>query len=230
MKPYLLLASAIMNTLLVAYISITPIWSYNQAEVSALFPTAITPASYTFSIWSIIYLSWFALWIYAIWKKNNISQKNIILLIIAQFLSTLWLIPSQSLYIVTSFWVMLVLLVTLIYVLYNEKKNTFFKQVSALFFWWILIASIANFHQTLIALGLYLFPTLFTIFSIIIWTLVNLYIYYRYDSFIPAAVWIWAFIGIIIGQDNLFTMGTAWLWIISLSIYIWISEYKNESK
>jgi benzodiazapine receptor len=38
--------------------TIIPLGAFDQGEVSALYPTLFTPAVFTFSIWSIIYLSW----------------------------------------------------------------------------------------------------------------------------------------------------------------------------
>ena len=60
-QKYILLSSALLSTLLSGLISIIPIGIYNQAQVSATLPTLFTPATITFSIWSIIYLSWIVL-------------------------------------------------------------------------------------------------------------------------------------------------------------------------
>jgi len=58
---YILLVSTVISVLFATIASIVPFGIYNQGEVSALYPTLIVPATYTFSIWSVIYLSWFIL-------------------------------------------------------------------------------------------------------------------------------------------------------------------------
>jgi hypothetical protein len=75
-QKYILLVSAIIATIFSALISIIPIGLYNQAEVSAMLPTLFTPAPITFSIWSIIYLSWIALGIYEAFGKSWVSKNN----------------------------------------------------------------------------------------------------------------------------------------------------------
>jgi hypothetical protein len=55
---YILLVSGIFATLISSLVSAIPIGSYNQAQVSAMFPTFITPSAFTFSIWGLIYLTW----------------------------------------------------------------------------------------------------------------------------------------------------------------------------
>lgn len=61
MPKYILLISALVAVGLSAVFSILPVGIYNQAQVSALYPTLFTPAGFTFSIWSIIYASWIIL-------------------------------------------------------------------------------------------------------------------------------------------------------------------------
>ena len=41
-----------------------PLGGYSQADISNMYPTAITPAGFTFSIWSLIYLSWLIAGVY----------------------------------------------------------------------------------------------------------------------------------------------------------------------
>jgi hypothetical protein len=59
---YLLLITALITIGLTSLVSIpgSPylIGGMTQADISAMFATAITPAGVTFSIWSVIYLGW----------------------------------------------------------------------------------------------------------------------------------------------------------------------------
>jgi len=175
-----------------------------------MFATLIVPAAYTFSIWAIIYLSWILLWILqAIWNIH-ISRQNLILLWSAQILSSLWLIPSQYLWIGTSLWVISwVLYLLLILFFESRNENIIFKSISDLFLGWIIVASIANFHQTLVFYDVYFFALELTLISILIGLAVNLNFIIKYKSAVPSLVLIWALIGIIVWQDILITQITA---------------------
>jgi len=61
MNKYILLISGVISVALASIISVVPIGIANQAQVSAMFPTLFTPATFTFSIWGLIYLSWIIL-------------------------------------------------------------------------------------------------------------------------------------------------------------------------
>lgn len=216
---YIILISALISVIFSGLASVIPIWTYNQAEVSAKLPTLFTPETYTFSIWSIIYLSWFILgWISAFWKIN-IEKNNALLLAWAQVLSSLWLIPSQFMLTGTSLVVMSWVLYLLIILFYESRtESSLFKIIADLFLGWIIIASIANLHLTLVAFGIYgtnLTPVILTVISLWLGLVVNIYLINRYKSYLPAIVLIWAWIWIISGQNNSIVQLTALITILS---------------
>lgn len=223
MKKYLLLVSAIVNIIATWYLSVErPFGMLDQRAISDMYSTMITPAGYTFSIWSIIYTSWLLLGIY-IWKyPKQIKKKSIYLLIAAQTLSTLWLVPSQLWYISISFAIMIGLFITLASLLRKKQKNIYASWVIDLFFWWILVASIANFHQTLVYFEIYFYPVMLTVLSILIWVIVNLNIIKEYKKYIPSLVLIWALIGIIFAQEESIVLWSSGIAIIFL---IWRSSF-----
>jgi translocator protein len=59
---YLLLITALITIGLTSLVSIpgSPylIGGMTQADISAMFATSVTPAGFTFAIWSLIYFSW----------------------------------------------------------------------------------------------------------------------------------------------------------------------------
>lgn len=224
MKHYILLISAIISVGLSSYLSAIRPWGMqDQAMISENFSTIITPAGFIFSIWWLIYTSWILLWVYVAYKKIKIKKKSIYLLAAAQVLSTLWLIPSQYAQIALSFLVMLWIL-TLLYMWVTRKdKNKYFSWVVQLFFWWILVASIANLHQTLVYLDIYYYPVILWVISIIAWVWVNIYMLRKYNYIIPAIVFFWAAIGIIVAQTNAYIIG----WSIAALIIIPISLVQN---
>lgn len=59
---YLLLITSLFTIGFTTLVSIPDspflIGGMTQADISNMYPTAITPAGFTFAIWSLIYLSW----------------------------------------------------------------------------------------------------------------------------------------------------------------------------
>ncbi len=221
MNKYILFISAALSVAFASIASIIPLWVANQWEVSAMLPTLITPATYTFSIWSIIYLSWIMLWAYYFIKWNFVKKKNLQLLAGAQVLSSLWLIPSQYLYIGTSFAVMLGVLWLLVKVFLSSRdEEKYFKYTVDLFLWWIIVASLANLHLVLVSFDIYIFPVFLTILSVVWALILNIYVIKKYNSLIPAGVLIWAAIWIVIWQDNTIIQVLAGISVLTLILVL----------
>ena len=224
---YILLVSTVISVLFATIASIVPFGIYNQGEVSALYPTLIVPATYTFSIWSVIYLSWFILGLVIFLWKINIKRENILLLAAAQILSSLWLIPSQYLFTATSLIVILWVLYFLLILFFNSRNESLpFKIVSDTFLWWIIVASLANLHLVLYSYGIYFYPLELTFISIIWWLILNAYLLVRYNSFAPSLVLIWALVWIIIWQDAYSTVTVS---IFSIFFIAWLLSYLGYS-
>jgi translocator protein len=215
MKKYTLLISSLIAIALTTYFSLLPLGGVTQADISDLYFSKITPAGFTFSIWSLIYLSWLWLWIVQGVGKEKWGKKSLYLSC-AIALTALWLVPWHFNFIGTSFLVMMLLLFILLY-LYNERKySTYFQWTLELFLGWIIVATIANFHALLIAYDLYFFPVVFTLISLILWLWVNTQFIRNRNSYIPAFVYIWALLGIIISQSNSLIQGTSSVSILIL--------------
>lgn len=212
---YILLVSAIVSVIFSGLASVIPIGFLNQWEVSALYPTLIVPATYTFSIWSVIYLSWIGLWVLQALWNIKISRQNSIILWAAQILSSLWLIPSQFLLTGTSLIVIVWVLYLLMILFYESRKESpLFKIVADLFLWWIVIASLANLHLVLVSYDIYFYPIELTLLSILLGTLLNFYFIFKFKSYLPALVLVWALVWIILWQENIIIQTAAWFWIL----------------
>lgn len=217
---YILLVSSLIAIIIAALASIIPIGLYNQAEVSALLPTLFTPATITFSIWSVIYLSWIAIGVYETLWKSWIKKENVYLLAAAQILSSLWLIPSQSLWIGTSLIVMMWVLYLLLILFFNSRsENVEFRAVTDLFLGWIIIACIANIHLMLVSYWIYFIPVILTIISIVLGLIINLLFIAQYKSYLPAIVLAWASVWIVIWQTHYYIQLTA---IFTIFCLIWV--------
>jgi hypothetical protein len=220
MKKYIFIISSVISIWLTSYLSILPLNWNSQADISNLYSTSITPAWFTFSIWSIIYLSWIFLWIYIMLKNIKIKNNKILLLITAQIISALWLFPWHYNYIWISLIIMMILLSILWYLSINREKNVVFQNISDLFFWWILVASIANTHIFLVYSNLYSESVILWVISLIIWWLINYIIIKKYNSLVTSIVFIWALIWIISKQTEIFIILTSYIILIILTLII----------
>lgn len=199
MKKYILFISGLFTIGLTSYFSLLPLNWVSQADISGLYTTPITPAGFTFSIWSLIYASWIVLGIYIIIKQPKIKKSLRYRLAAAQILSALWLIPWHYQYILVSFIVMLIIFILLWKIMsYKKMQNMWFSYTVSLFFGWIAIASILNFNITLIAYNLYAFPTFISALSIWVGIAISTYWIYKKQNYIPLLILIWAIIGIML--------------------------------
>lgn len=221
MKKYILLISSIISIWLTSYLSLLPLNGNSQADISNLYNTSITPAWFTFSIWSIIYLSWIILWFYLIYNKNEIKKKKIILLSAAQLTSMIWLFPWHYNMVGLSVIIMLWLLWILSLLVIKRNKNKVFQGISDFFFWWILVATIVNIHTFLIYVDIYIYPIILWVVSLIIWWIINIIIIHKYKTIIPSIVFIWALFWIISKQADVSIISSSYIiWFIVLSIML----------
>ena len=198
MKHSLLIFSGIIAIAITTYFSLLPLNGVTQADISNMFSTPITPAGFTFSIWSIIYASWLLLWAYVVWKKPKLSSHQQYALAWAQLLSAAWLIPWHFQYILTSFCIMTAILVLLWSAMNTKISDKWYKMTLSLFLGWISIAFLLNFNTTLIAYDLYQFPLVYSGITLMIWLFLTSYWGYKQRNFIPLWVFAWAVLGILL--------------------------------
>lgn len=233
MKKIIILLSAVVSIWLTIFFSILPLNWLSQADVSGLYPTFITPAWYTFSIWWMIYLSWIFLWLYLLYKKHNeILTKEYLYLASAMLLSAVWLIPWHYQIICITFSIIFLILWILYYLIIYPPKNLVFRKISELYFWWILIATILNLHVFLVFSNKYEYWLELSIISILFGIYANYYLLKKYDTYISSLVFIWALLGIIIGQTNDYITITSiiWIFIITSKVIYKITKYNREIK
>ena len=126
-----------------------PLGGMSQKDISDMYHSAITPASFTFSIWSLIYLSWIVVGLVVAFSKRKkgtwISEKAIIPLSLAIAITALWLVPWSYNWIGVSLVIMLILLGTLKYTFHLTRNDSWLVRSSVeLFIGWINIATVAN--------------------------------------------------------------------------------------
>lgn len=202
MYKYILLISATIAIGLSSYFSLLPLNGVSQKDISDIYQTLITPASYTFSIWSLIYLSWVILGIISVFRKTKIWIEKIIYLAIAQIVSSFWLIPWHYDMIAMSLVIMLGLLFILLYLCIYREKDTLFQGICDFFLWWIIVACIANTHIFLMAYDLYSQWVMLSVSSIVFWVGISHFFASYKKTILPSLVLTWALLWILIFQTN----------------------------
>ena len=174
--------------------------SMTQADISSMFPTAITPAGVTFAIWSLIYLSWIIAGIYiAFFQKQRIQNRIVLSFSIAMVLTALWLIPWGYIWIGTSLVVMMLILGILKYLFHLTRlSHPTLKYSIELTLGWIHIATVANVTIWLVSLGFTGagIPDIYWAIGVLgLAFILTLYYQYRYRTYIISFVFLWTMMG-----------------------------------
>ena len=197
--------------------NLIPIGGQTTEEISDKYPTLFTPAGFTFSIWSLIYLSLFLFIIFQALPSQR-ENKEIVqiqkMFVINCLANAAWIFVWHYEFIILSFLVMIVILLTLIsiYRSINSRNHDgksaftrfiFLQLPFSLYTGWITVAFIANLSIVQVDLG---WNSL--ILSHVNWTLIklaftgsigSLVLLIRKD-FIFALVIAWASFGISVKQ------------------------------
>lgn len=200
---------ALIATLTVnALANILPINGMNTGELSALYPSLFTPAGFTFSIWSVIYLLLLGFTI----VQFTISQKPFFKELSLWFwlscvANSTWILVWHYQFLFASLVIMLTLLYALVNIFLLIQKETHFTSLQKVFIQipfvfylsWICVATIANTSALLVSLswqGGLLTPTTWTMTMISIASVLGIFIAERYSTPAFLLVLIWALFGI----------------------------------
>lgn len=178
-----------------------------QADISAMFPSAVTPAGITFSIWSVIYLSWIVAGVYiAFFQKKKEDVKALCIFSLAIFLTGVWLVPWGYIWIGTALVVMLAILGLLKYSFHHTRASHLaFRYSVELTLGWINIATVANVTIWLLSLGFTgggISPTYWAIGVLGLALGLTLYYQFRYHAYIISLVFLWTMLGEWIAHDS----------------------------
>lgn len=134
----------------------------SQADISAMFPTKITPAGFAFSIWGVIYTLVF---ISVIWMLLKHKDKEMTRLIqtagwwfnLSAVANILWTITFSYLLLPLSTILIALLLFSLTMILKNLSKlgtklNSLFPLAFGMYAGWVMIATVVNIAASLVQL------------------------------------------------------------------------------
>lgn len=193
-----------INTLAV----MLPINGMSTGELSELYPNLFTPAGFTFSIWSVIYLLLigFAIVQWKILSKPYFNELSLWFLL-SSLANMSWILAWHYLFMYASVLIMLIMLFSLtrIFLLLQSftinslTEKIFIKLTFIFYFSWICVATIANASALLVSLswdGGILSPITWTITMITIASALGIFISARFREPSFLLVLIWALYGI----------------------------------
>jgi hypothetical protein len=227
MKHIFLLVTTSIAIIVTWYISSIPLWGVTQADISDNYRTIVTPASYVFSIWSVIYLSWIVLSLYVFIYRPTIVLNHILYLGNAQMLSALWLVPWHLDMIHLSLMIMILIFVQLLYLSLQNHSNAFFQNTVYLFFSWISVALIANTHVFLVAYEAYWQSLILGITSLVWLVALSYYYHQSRQTIIPMSVACWTLLWILMLQNNhyiVFTCIAGLMFCLSIIVFYFLPE------
>lgn len=217
---------------------------YSMAEISAMHETGITPAAFTFSIWSLIYLSLLAMVVGHLYIAFKLPENYVVnreLQLIGPFFAVnqlaigLWVYFWLNNYIGISLLLLMVQLFTLYVIgqrlsLLNPKLgkvSLFLTQFPlSIYFGWITIATLANFAAWIHSLGWLtdVSADVYMSYALVLLAIVigSLTVYFRHNIFF-GMVFIWAFYGIVMKRmalDNPLYSYILYLCAIGIAIFL----------
>jgi translocator protein len=224
-----------------ALANLLPINGMNTGEVSALYPSLFTPAGFTFSIWSVIYLLLvgFAIVQWKILSKPYFTELSLWFLL-SSLANIGWILAWHHLYIYASVLIMVVLLFSLsnIFLLIQSTdfssitEKIFIKLPFVFYLAWICVATIANVSALLVSLswqGGILTPEKWTMTMISIASVLGIFISRRYREPSFLLVLMWALYGIYgkwHGSENNAIAETALVELLVLVVLFFIFQFE----
>ncbi len=133
----------------------------SQSDVSASFPTLITPAGYAFSIWGVLYSIIFIGFIFSLFSINNYYKRSLEsiskLFLLSCVINIAWTFVFSYKYIGISAILIVLLLISLLMIIMklqrvNKGKLGIFEIGFGLYAGWLSIASVVNISAFLVSI------------------------------------------------------------------------------
>jgi len=191
-----------------------PIGGMTNAEISAKYPTVITPAGYAFAIWGLIYGALLVFGIFQLTRGKHIRFYNMIwpYFMLNVVANSLWLVAFQNEWFLTSLAMMGLLLYSLaamFRIFYRVRRGLstthrfFFHVPFGIYFGWVSVASIVNVAVVLTAFEVDLFlaaPELWGAITLALGFALAMFFLLSHKDFIFPLVVIWAYVAIMLAH------------------------------
>ncbi len=213
-------------------------------EVTLQYEHSFTPAGFTFSIWSVIYLSFI---IYSIYQLLPVRKGNAVYTLVApsfigvNLLGMLWLTLYSYDFIGLSVLVIFAMFLLGFFqfrcIKFAIQKHHTKKWISvpfSLFFGWISIAALANFSTWIVSVTGQSTPIYLSMFMIFLAVFAAVFITVRYRDWIYPLVVCWACIGIWSATRDFYNQiasmagGACVLLITWIAVYALIHFFKSQ--
>lgn len=205
-------------------------------EISAKYPSFITPANYAFSIWGLIYIGLICFSVYQLFPQTTERLSKIRFLYIVTCITNVsWIFSWHNELISLSLVTMLILLSTLVAINLSRTGEDsiadfwLVKTLFSVYFGWISVAAILNATILLISFGISVSDFLSTLISCILIgliTIVGIIVRHKIRAFAYSLTIAWALTAIAVKQSEktaiVFTcaFGVVALLISSMSFFL----------
>lgn len=227
-----------------------PLFGRDTGEISDLFPTAITPAGYAFSIWGLIYTLLIGFVIVPFiprYSKLPIFERIGPWFMISCVLNVLWLIFWHALWIMWSVVVMVALLISLMILYLRTRPNPaledpfirlFVSRSFSVYLGWISVATIVNISIALYNQGWDGWGITSDQWAMILLGIAGVLAFtiaYRYQDTAYGLVIAWASMAVAVNQQETYpqlgivAQTIAWL-IIANALFLWIKFWYSASQ
>lgn len=194
--------------------NIIPFGGQTNADISAKYPTLITPEGYAFSIWGVIYLTLAIFAVFQFFKGKEVRFYKMIwpYFMINVVANCLWLVAFQNEWLIFSLALMAVILISLISIFrifYRVKKSMgttkryFFHLPFGLYFGWVSLAAVVNAAVVLTSFNLPFFANnegLFALIAIAVAAALALIMVISQDDYIYGFAVLWGLVAIYVKQ------------------------------
>jgi len=216
-----------------------PINNYTTGEVSNMHSVFFTPAGYTFSIWSIIYIALF-LWLLSFsLKRQELNNTQFWAFLLTCLFNSLWILSWHYLLYGLSVIIIILLLLTLLYLYQTQRRqNHSFMLLTpiSLYTGWIMVASLTNILHWLTA-SLEISPgtqMLLTYLALATVVITGFAIIFLLQDWVMILVFAWSMIGITVQNflDNFILAAITFVLMVFLtaaSILYWNRTKRSAS-
>lgn len=206
------------------------------AQVSETYNNMFVPASFTFSIWGVIYilLGLYVLYLFGVFKKLELPAEKLIkinyMFIVLNFLNMLWLFSWHFELMLPTVLTIVTMLVTLIFINFEfkdleiaPKQKWLVALPFALYFGWITVATVANVSAYLTFLEWDMFAWGEDVWMAIILNVViviSALTTIKFKSYAYAAAVAWGLIGLLVSQLTTYGGEFVTVWVILICAII----------
>lgn len=210
----------------------------SQADISAMYPTKITPAGFAFSIWGVIYTLVLISILWMLYKHKESDVSEVIQSIgwwfnISSLANILWTVTFSYLKLPLSTVLIVILLLALVFILMNLSKldfklNALFPLTFGLYTGWVMIATVVNIAASLVQVGWNGFnisEVMWANIILIVALAIVFFVTYRTSNAIVPLPVAWAYFAIYSAEASMVALVGVFVLVIISAYQLYINKY-----